>query len=234
MVDDLDDPPKRPVILNAVGGLCNRLRAILSYRAVYRVLDVLWLRDEYVSFAGWSDVFMPLPGVRFLDHGPFTAEDYAPHRRSTVGWEDGYRDLRPTPELAVTVDAHISVMRIDRPRYVAAHIRRTDHVPNFPEPLPPLEGYAAWARSFDAPLWLATDNEATRGRMRELVKCNTGPWIGGREEQGLTDHHRNGRLHEAVIDLFMCVYADAFLGTPGSSFTDTIHVMRRLRATPRV
>ena len=52
--------------LHAVGGLCNRLRAILSYLAAHDTLTVVWEPDEYVSHGRFSDVFGPLDGVTFV------------------------------------------------------------------------------------------------------------------------------------------------------------------------
>lgn len=230
MVDELDDPPRRRFRLHPIGGLCNRLRAMLSYRAAHGALDVIWDATADVSGASWLDVFLPLRAIRFVSGG-WDHEDYAPRQPQPEEWEEGYLELVPTPEIAATIGAHLSTLRLDHPRYVATHIRRGDHVPNYPEPLPPLEAHARWATLFPGvPLWLAADCEETRQKMRVLHKCHTGSWIGGSDVQGLEDHTRNGTLAQAVVDLFMCAKASAFIGTPGSSFTDTIHALRRFHA----
>jgi hypothetical protein len=211
--------------LHAVGGLCNRLRAILSVWASGHV-EVIWDEDEYVSGAHFLDVFRPIHGLDFVSAaGGWDVEAFAPAPGAIPGWENAYRALTPA-------DAIQERLRRGPPRpYVACHIRRTDHVPNVDTHggvIRPIEEYVRWAVFSRRPLYLATDNRETQAKVRSMYPDT---WIGcelpeSREEQGLTDHHRNGSLADAVTDLYNCAAAAEFLGSVGSSFTDTIETLR--------
>ena len=109
------------MILHAVGGPCNRLRAILSYRAMQGgLLDVVWDTDTTVSGEPWP--FLPLSGLRFVE-GRWDVEDYAPAKGAPDCRERAYVELR----LPDDVTRRIALIHGD---YAAVHIRRTDHIPN--------------------------------------------------------------------------------------------------------
>jgi hypothetical protein len=209
--------------LHAVGGLCNRLRAILSWA---RPVTVIWEPDEYVSFARFEDVFRPLSGVEFRYRvETWDVEAWAPMPGAGAGWEERYREL-------VTVDDYRSPLPGS---YVAIHVRRTDQVPDLERHgLRPrtLNHYAAWAHQWQTlPVHVATDNGETQAQLLSLLGSRgiVGRRLEGRALQELHDHRRNGTLHDAVRDLVRCADALHFLGSPHSSFTDTINVLRRFR-----
>lgn len=229
--DDDHWPEHTRVRLHAVGGLCNRLRAILSYRAVHGAIDVVWMADEYVSHAQWEDVFEPVPGVRFVEGG-WTVRDSRVAKDAPTGWQDQYSLLRPTAAVAMRVRNAIGQMG---GTYAAVHVRRTDHIPNVGGEVKPLTYFADWANELSFPIYVATDNGETQAffRARWPLRAHFGATLGGAEAQGLLDHHRNGALSDAVVDLFVCAEATAFQGTRRSSFTDTIYCLRKLRARLR-
>jgi hypothetical protein len=231
------------VILHAVGGLANRLRAILSYRAAYGPITVVWDVNEYVSHGRWDDVFLPLEGVSFDYRAGWTsqfnhhslnrewdAEDFAPCKDAPAEWERAYREVRPEPSI---VGARIEIMSAGPP-YSAIHVRRTDYVPNTEAHagrVEPLEDYVLWAENHGRTCFVASDNGETQDfLMKRLLFLGAGSFsscsLPGSESQGLTDHHRNGTLADAVVDLFVCSRAAAFKGSVGSSFTDTIEILK--------
>jgi hypothetical protein len=212
--------------LYAIGGMCNRLRAILSYRAIYGELDIVWEPDETVAYARWEDIFQPLDGVRFLTSGLWDVEDFAPAKDAPPGWERAYRDVVPTPPLMERI---AEVKAWVGPTYLAVHIRRTDHVPNIQTlgmQVETLEEFGRWAQQWaELPLYLATDNRETQDRFPDWVVGTR--FLPSSEIQGLEDHHRNGPLADAVVDLFVCAAALRFKGSASSSFSDTIEALRR-------
>jgi len=233
VIDELGSPPNRPFRLHAVGGLANRLRAILSYRAVYRELQVVWKADEYVSHGRWAEVFEPVEGITFI--GPergWDAEAFSPHKESPDGWEEAYREVRVVPGVAQIIGEE----ERGRGAFVAVHIRRTDMIPLLEKEnigLEPLSAWLTWAKQWPAlPVYVATDNGVTQETMRELL----GPraWVlrplKGEAYQELTEHRRNGTLVDAVVDLIMCSQALHFRGSVFSSFSETITTLRRLNA----
>jgi hypothetical protein len=221
----------RQFVLHPVGGVSNRLRAILSYRSVHGHLSVVWDADEYVSHAEWADVFEPIPGVTFVTGRKWDREDYAPTAGALKGWEAAYVDLHPVE----SIRRHIaSVQNSLSGHYLAAHIRRTDHVPDVlarGEKVKPLEDYVAWANQWpDRSLYIATDNGVTQRKMSELRRRSYfAEALPADSEEVRATHARYGTLAAAVTDMFVCAGARGFMGTEASSFTDTIQILRGLR-----
>lgn len=210
--------------INVVGGLCNRLRALLSARARYGEIDVIWEENDVIAFGHFLDVFEPLDGVRFVDGG-WDVEAWAPCPDAPPGWEEWFGRLRPTAAVAERIGW-------GRP-YAAVHIRRTDHLPNMSQlghAVEPLDTFISWASRFPL-LYVATDNGETQKLVHSAREGRTfvATWLDGVEDQSLTDHRRNGTLADAVVDLYMCVAATDFMGSRNSSFSDTITTIRRLR-----
>ena len=113
--------------------------------------------------------------------------------------------------------------------YVAVHIRRTDH--QCPEARRTHDGafHDFLERHASSNIYLATDNAVTREAYRQRygsrIKACT-PVASGtiREEQP----ERHTPVAQAVIDIFVCVYARTFKGSYYSSFSDAIAQLRRV------
>jgi hypothetical protein len=209
--------------LHAIGGLCNRLQAILSYRAAHGgQLEVLWKPDLYVSHALFSDVFEPIPGVTFMTDGGHDKEDWGIDWSAPPDWRSSYALLTPkVPILPPAGD------------YVAVHARRTDHIPNMNatgDHKTTDEELRTFVEKYPTlPIYLATDNGETQARWAKDPRVIAGRVLPGTEAQGLTDHHRNGTLDRAVQDLYLCAAAKHFMGTHNSTFTRTIEILRSLK-----
>ncbi len=220
-----------PKIVQVVGGLCNRLRAVLSRP---RPLTVIWEKDAYVDFGEWSDVFLPLQGVTFVEHGiADEREVFAPPANAASGWERGYSKLIPGYATAYWIQ---SLKQYIRAPYAAIHVRRTDHTPLSKE----YKSHTA-DEVFDAflaklpkemPVYLATDNAETQALYADKLGIRTvfaGPIRASSAEQAGDDHRRHTSLEHAVTDLFMCADAAVFQGSGYSSFTWTIDTLRHIR-----
>lgn len=230
--------------LHAMGGLANRLRTILSYRAVHGSIVCEWdpTKETAVAFGHFLDVFEPIQGVTFetptdawetvrhdggvLKIGDITY-DNDPHREAPMDWTKGYLELQLRPEHAA---------RLPKGIYDAMHIRRTDLTPMAASlgNLTPDDEFFAWARTGWRPVWLATDNGTTQllyqGKLKELGR--QAMRLAPIQENERQDEHdfRNTTLADAAIDLFACSKAVDFKGTRESSFTLAIELLRRLRA----
>ena len=218
-------------VVRAHGGLCNRLRVLLSYRAWRRELTVVWRPDAQCAGARWADVFEPLAGVQFLEEDPervdaFTCDNT---HEAPKGWEAAYRELRLRP-------AHEDkrrTMRVAGP-YAAIHARRTDaraHA-ELHGCYTPDEHLLAWCRGHGGRVYVATDNGTTQRLLcaalrtmgKQPVTCAP---IAEHPEQDMWER-RNTPLADSAIDLFMCAGATAFEGSGDSSFTNTITMLRGL------
>ena len=243
-----------------MGGLCNRLRTILSYRAAYGSLEVEWLPIQ-VGAGTWDEVFEPLEGVTFVTPGPWTLRhqggpvlvhysimsnewavkselrgqadeptwaDCNPLASAPMGWQTAYRDVRLVPKLREALP--------DRP-YSAVHVRRTDHE-EMAKSWGVWEGddpMYAWIRTDAGPrFYIATDNRHSQDRYAEAVRVCGGTALVARRIYPTLGTPADGEnratpLAHAAIDLFACVRADRFKGTPGSSFTATIELLRSMQ-----
>ena len=218
--------------VRAHGGLCNRLRVVLSYRAWRGEVDVLWRADPQIAGARWGDVFEPLAGVQFLEHEPdrvdaFTCDNT---HEAPKGWEAAYRELRLLPAL----EDKWRTLRVAGP-YAAIHARRTDaraHA-ELHNIFTTDEHLLAWCRGQPyGRTYVATDNgttqrvlcEGLRTMGKQPVTCAP---IAEHPEQDAWER-RNTPLADSAIDLFMCAGAAAFEGSGDSSFTNTITMLREL------
>jgi hypothetical protein len=215
--------------LRPLGGLGNRLQAILSYRAVHGKLDVFWAPSDEVSYASWDRVFAPLDDVRFVEDSSVDVEDWAVCQGAPVGWERAYGELIPAMRVLDKLYAPQCVAD-----YLAVHIRRTDYVHNkgaHGGHIVPLVAYHNWALQWPSlSVYLATDNGETQRGLRALIGHDRVLFqqLDGAEEQGEFDRKRQGTLADAVVDIWRCRGAKAFMGSPGSSFTATIERLRAL------
>ena len=216
-----------------MGGLCNRIRSILSYRSQYGEIEVLWARSEGVCRSTWADVLEPLEGVTFTDIGDGPAQDYAgpcdvaptcglaPDAKP--GWTTAYAELRPTLDVLLLVGACQSMIHCEAPTYQAIHARRTDHVDHSRRygHHTTNEELGDWMRPQAGPLYLATDCLDTREWFASRFRT-----YGPRPVRVTGYDVRSTTLRQAVIDLWMCVGASAFRGSWFSSFSETIEAIR--------
>lgn len=236
-VPSSSEPP--PMVICADHGLCNRLRAVLSYREVAqrqgRKLVVVWQRDMQCN-GEFLDCFAPLPGVRFVREPPSWAPapdrvNHCHHEIGTAAEAAGYALLQPSPTLRALIDARVH----ECVPFAAVHVRRTDMT--VWAATQPNGRYAAETTdaAFDAFLeahpqhrvYVATDCGATSARFaqryaRRLAAC--APSTSYQQHK-----HRQTSLIDAVVDLFCCAAAEHFMGSYGSSFSDAIVHVRAAR-----
>ena len=121
---------RRPVVICVDHGLCNRLRAVLTYGLMAqndgRELVVVWKADAECN-GHFLDCFQPLPGVRFVREAPSWAPtpDLVNNAHPEVGIADeiqAYECLAPTAAIAAAVSARVGRLS----PFVAVHVRRTD------------------------------------------------------------------------------------------------------------
>lgn len=230
-----------PLRVRAIGGLCNRLRVTLSYRALARAqgqkLEVVWVPDGEIAKARFADVFEPLEDVTFLDagRGDELATTDNTHA-APIDWGLAYRDLR----LVERWDSHCrnirrALLEVGVGFYQAMHMRRTDLDASSIMAEEADEDFLAWAEKQPGPIFLATDNGRTQKRIaaalsKPLVISSTILEHLHQDESG----QRNTPLGIAAVDLFVCAGArrpddgEAFKGCGGSSFTLTIMRLRKI------
>ena len=204
------------MIVSVIGGLCNRLRALLSYRAA-GVREFVWGRDEEICGEHFSDVFRSLGGVTWVDGGAELVT-FDPFPRAAPGWEAAYQELHPR---AVPMVA-------PRP-YSAIHVRRTDHVGLAKScgRYTSDEDFRGWLKAAPGPIYIATDNRHTQLAFEDYVRSlGKAPIV--MCQIAHSEAQRRTTLHHAVSDLFACAGATHFKGSGESSFSNTVTLLQRL------
>jgi hypothetical protein len=218
------------MILRPLGGIGNRLRAMMS--RLEPGLVVQWPIDWELAFGKWEDVFEPIDGVTIVNvvrksndsfDEPCDLETCDP---APGDWGHRYDMLCPVYDVAHRIHDLCRGRSFD-----AMHIRRTDHRHVVPA------GAGTWDHEFQrfitearSKIYLATDNAETQDRYLEYPNLFVNKRIGtGAALAARGDHTRHTSLADSVVDLFACAEANRFMGTRYSSFTHTIEILRGLR-----
>jgi len=241
-------PDKECMCIVAEAGLCNKLRVLLSYREVAqdegRHLIVVWPQGDFCP-ARFDELFEPIDGVtvlcgeasRLLEPALVRMQlppnalggDFHTHAAiaATNREVSMLSHLRPLPAIAAAIE---SAIQRCGPSFVAIHVRRTDFEKLFGEKTPEaaFEHFVQQHMAEGRQVYVATDNAETQARFAALC--------GGRYRslapiRADVASLRHTSVADAVADLHVCARAAAFMGTLGSSFSDTIWAMRRLAGT---
>ena len=110
--------------------------------------------------------------------------------------------------------------------YVSVHIRRTD----LEESIKNTNLYLADEVFIDfldksddnKKIYIATDNEITYNKFKNKYQNR----IKFDYHKTYNDRLRKTSLQDAIIDIYMCVYSNDFMGTVWSSFSDLIKILR--------
>lgn len=219
-----------PMTLIPIGGLCNRLRAMLSVAESGRDVDVLWHANSECA-ARWEELFEPVPftGLHIkpcpLRHRPglwrlrlnkylHLAQVYSglPLREYDTAL---VQRITPLPSLMQRIDA---LCQGFTPHTIGLHIRRTDNQQSIA-----VSTDEAFRRRIDtliaadpeATFFLATDDDDLR---RELVRAYA-PRITCQDIPA--ERHTLQGMQAAVVDLWTLARTGRIIGSHWSSFSST-------------
>ena len=216
------------MIVHCYGGLANRLRVILSYRARFKDIRVVWLEDEEIAGSSFLDVFHPLERVTFVPPGEVELSaierTLSPCPDAPDGWQSGYAELTP---LAAT---ELGLLQARRP-YSAVHVRRTDHVSLAKQcgTYTDDDAFRSWLKAAPSPIYVATDNAASQSDFLDYIIRTLGKDAIASDMIEASDHQRQTSLAQSVTDLFACAGSAQFMGSGESSFTNLIHTLRGMK-----
>lgn len=209
------------------GGLCNRLRVILSWqqkaKAEGRKLYVYWTLSEACN-GNFSKYFKPLNNVQIFEWQPSLTREIDYNGYAACGLFNA-RGLQLQPQLQEEVEAFKGQLG----EYDAIHVRRTDLTPvamrdgNYIDD----SAFFAFIEASERPVYLATDNLATQ----RIYKAKFGQKIRFMYEipssrANMAHFMRQTPLEYAIMDIYICAGAHNFMGTAGSSFSEFIEIMR--------
>jgi len=222
------------ITVSTNGGLNNRLRVLLSYLYKANIenkkLKIIWIKDEECD-DDFENLFQDIDNVTIIknmdNYNDFNKKrikyvDYDTwHIENNDYVKNNYNKLLiPIPKLQIIINNYkIQLNNI----YIACHIRRTDIMGASYVKHRTDEEYMKYIDQFDTNLkiYIATDNRDTQDT---FVKRYSDRYIVKLIEPN--NNRRQTSVQDAVVDLFVCVNAKYFLGTFGSSFSDTIYQMR--------
>lgn len=214
--------------INLKGGLCNRLRVVMSLFNKLKngeSLNVSWIYGpSQPTNCTFLDFFKPLENVTFTTNNlrryyySGDGSDLVKHGIINPGL---YRSLEINDELRL----QINTLKEKMGKYIAVHIRRTDHVicrRRRGESFTQNDIFIDFINKYpDHNLYIATDNDKTYQEFMNIYPdriiinnlCKFDDKKYGK---------RNTEMIDAVIDMYMCIESEYFKGTDFSSFTDFI------------
>lgn len=222
------------IVIYPINGLCNRIRFIMTHlknaRKRKKKLIVIWeLSDECPGF--FLDYFEHIKDIYFIKDKKNLTINYTGH--------NGYiYNLNNEIKLKSYMKYNImsKIKKLDN-KYIAIHVRRTDlieNIHNFPENWGlkdinniNIESYKKYDSFIDLypdyNLYIATDNRNTQDYFYNKYKdrINVIKFI------NTNNNLRQTSLEDSIIDMYMCIYANHFMGTSHSTFTIYINTMRK-------
>jgi hypothetical protein len=209
------------IVIKPEGGLCNYLRVIFSYFNIAKQLNkklvVIWIKTEACP-GYFLDYFEPIHNIAFIYNNNHNFKinyiGFSVHN----DFPPSYNELKLRPNIMSIINNKINILG----NYIAVHIRRTDHIQSAI-----INNCYSNDEQFinyininikDNNLYIATDNINTynlfKNKYNDKLKFNY---------HNSSNRLRQTSLQDAIIDLYMCVYAKDFMGSGWSSFSDLIN-----------
>jgi len=203
-------------------GLCNKLQVVLSY--LYKAnlenkkLKIYWIIDDECPDI-FSNLFQPIDNVEFVyvnaDEDIYDYNTYQKENQEYI-FAGYYQYLKPLPEIQDVIDNYKKLLNSDV-GYISCHIRKTDSLSIYDHLQDKV--YMDFIDQYDSKLkiYIATDNKDTQDIFKNVY--------GDRlviKEIIPSNNLRQTSLQDAVIDIYVCAGSTYFMGTNGSTFTNTI------------
>ena len=211
----------------ARGGLNNKIRVMLSY--LYKAnkenkkLCLIWIKDTECP-DDYNTLFYPINNMDVISYDNDMSDFHTWEIDNNEYVQEKYHKLlKPLPDIQKNINRFQNMLGNE---YIACHIRRTDIVmhegQSWYKPKTD-QDYMNFIDQYDTKLniYIATDNKDTQDvfinkyNNRVIIK----PIIP-------TTELRQTSVQDALIDMYVCIGSKYFLGSQGSSFTDTITYMR--------
>jgi len=200
-------------------GLCNRLRALFSFyeqcKETKETLYVDWTEDD-ICPGIFTDYFEPLENVVFQKNNKKPSNGRWSREFNPFDGKNIYKDLKPKIEI---LDEINDLKKILKKNYLSIHVRRTDHVLFRKGKKIHVEDdyFFKFLDKSEKRIYIATDNFETQemyyNKYKERIKYIK--FI-------TSNKFRRTSLRDAIIDIYMCINSERFLGTPWSSFSSLI------------
>ena len=214
------------VTIYPTGGLCNRLRVIFSYyeyaKSINSELNVIWIPTSDCP-GNFLDYFESNQHINFINN--ITPSIYYQGCSTHPNFKPNYEYLKLKLYLEKIV---IDKLDILNKNYISVHIRRTDHIQlaKYNNRYTDDEEFINFLDKSDnnKNIYIAADNEITYNKFKKKY-----------QNRIKIDYHKTNNnslrktsLQDAIIDIYICVYSDDFMGSGWSSFSGLIKSLRML------
>lgn len=212
------------ILIKPIGGLCNCLRVLFSYykyaRSINSELYVVW-RVTKECPGHFLKYFEPIPNIHFIDKKKPHERFFYKGCQINKNFKPDYKKLKLKPYLQKIILNRVN--EIDK-NYVAVHVRRTDHrvYSNHDEKF---INFLNNSNNKNKNIYIATDNILTYNKYKIIYKNR----IKLNFHKIIKNGFRKTSLQDAIIDIYMCVYSNNFLGSRWSSFSELIYTLRELK-----
>jgi hypothetical protein len=222
------------ITVYARDGLNNKLRVMLSYLYVANVenkkLRIIWVKDIQCP-EDFKNLFEPINNVEIIYSENIISNNLIDFN---VGWnpDDRYiknnyfKYLKPIKTIQDDIDQLKILLQNN---YIACHIRRTD-ISTLQNILSDFyinedDAYVNFINQYpeDLKIYIATDNKDTQDKFINIYGNRIIYKIISK-----SDNLRQTSVQDAVKDMYVCAGATYFMGSPHSSFSDTINEIRKL------
>ena len=219
-------------------GLCNRLRLFSCYRERAEIedkdIEMHWVQC-LACWMPFDELFCPIPRVNFVykKHGK-NARRSRP-ANSAIGLakiepeklNNFYLDIVPLQHIQEEIDSLRGALGDD---YTACHVRRTDICriqQKYNKVAPTDQDFFDFIEdNSSSKVFIATDNKDTQSTF-ERVLGDRAVFSAILSSNGSRRWpKRTTSVEHAVIDLFLCIHAENFMGTTCSSFSGFIEAYR--------
>jgi len=215
-------------IIYPKGGLCNKLRVIFSCnihaKKINKKLIVIWnIHNDCNGY--FLDYFEPVENITFIKYEFYKLRnlykiysniDYIHHATYPIEYNGNmYEGLKLLPIISNKIKKNIELLENN---YVSIHVRNTDLKTNIS-----LNEYCNFIDKYETKnVYIASDNELSFNYF--LEKYNNKIKI---KTYYNSNNLRQTTLEDSIIDLYMCINSQYFMGTKDSSFTDLIYYLRK-------
>tara|TARA_R110000824_G_scaffold808_1_gene4911 strand:+ start:162 stop:890 length:729 start_codon:yes stop_codon:yes gene_type:complete len=219
-------------------GLCNRLRLLSCYREKAELedkdIEMHWVQCP-ACWTPFDELFCPIPRVNFVykKHGKNARRSRPPNSAISLAeieqekLNNFYLDIVPLQHIQEEIDSLRGALGDD---YTACHVRRTDicRIQQKHNKVAPIDQdfFDFIEDNSSSKVLIATDNKDTQSTF-ERILGDRAVFVSVIPGNGSCRWpKRTTSVKDAVIDLFLCIYAKNFMGTTCSSFSGFIEAYR--------
>ena len=214
------------MIVYSWAGLCNRLRVLFSYHFLNKNEKMVIIWENNRACPGlFLDYFEPIKNVDFLNEPVENIDVKANGQHKKTRKDFIYEELKLKNYLKEKINQKIEELG----NYVAVHIRRTDTIstPWKKESYVSDEDYIKFINDHpDHNVYIATDNYETQKKFYDLFKDKVKVINFIEKPKKYIPAVRQTSLEDTIIDIYMCIGADHFMGSGYSSMTTLIEQIR--------